>query len=64
MTNREFITILVRNGYINKTEFSAKNNLTYQSMSDTLSGRRRDTKTLDALEEIGVSESDLPLTGE
>lgn len=33
-------------------------------MSDTLSGRRRDTKTLDALEEIGVSESDLPLTGE
>lgn len=62
MSNREFIILLVQNGYISKTEFATKNNLVYQYMSDTLSGRKSDRKTLDALSEIGVSENDLPLT--
>jgi hypothetical protein len=64
MTNRDFITLLVSKGYLTKTEFAIKNEISYQGLLDTLVGRRSSRKVVDALNEIGVSESDLPISDE
>ena len=64
MTNRDFITLLVSKGYLTKTEFAIKNDISYQGLLDTLVGRRSSRKVVDALNEIGVSESDLPISDE
>lgn len=64
MTNRDFITLLVSKGYLTKTEFAIKNDISYQGLLDTLVGRRSSRKVVDTLNEIGVSESDLPISDE
>jgi|JI10StandDraft_1071094.scaffolds.fasta_scaffold444154_3 predicted transcriptional regulator len=62
MTNLEFMKILINLGFVTKSEYAIKNQLDYSNLIGTLSGRKHHPDTLRALSEIGVSESDLPLS--